>query len=938
MALSEKDVDLLLDTGSIVAKSQAGRELSPRDQEMLSTGSKLFIYLASNVDPITRYKDIANHVTGEGLDVFCKSVPPSTLEDTAKEVVRLIAEEKRQKRTKELREYLVDLLHQYYKKNPVFTWADITPGDRKDFEELADLEKIANEYQAYLEIREEAGLPPEGENKEGKGEEKGDVVAEKPEGVKEELVTNNNQVIAANLAMYLADKEALENQINTVFKDRLEKDRLLIRQMVEVMIAKKQAEILLSRADQQTNQVIQEIGVTDPKNPPLSAIDQTSQAIVEASIVQTGIPFTPSQVTAAAALFTTASVAGLVDLTNPTSISETAQFVLATNPNYHTPATDAFREIEKNFVQTPSANNINTSQTQVTPDLAVDLSQTHLSEVEIESEKAFFVFSAPLLDRVENMQKIAQDFSTGVLTNPQTEIVMAHLNGNITQQQEIELAKILIATNLVTRIAPTQAGAAVATVIEKLNPVNPFVDAATVRVVSMGLDIKSVDKHLSQKPTSKLAQFFRQNPNVLLRLRAGSQHLENPKFDLGQEIKSPALGNFGRRIQSFTNRVSGILPGKTSQIFNAITHPGQFIQSKIGNFIGNQLVGRFKSFLIEKAGAKIANESFKRAAQFVLKEGLQKGLEKVASFAIAKIGGTALVAGLSAALGVSTGGVSLVIQAAVMAAMWVGEKTLGLIKKMANGLAQAMTDEDFDGKAVFAAPLIALAGLGGVLGSLAAATAVAASSAAIIIMGSTFVGFLLYISVITVAPIITTIAHLESGISDTSRVGVIGGSPPALLPPGVLPDSCPNGPPVTGFGITQGPGVGSHTSGWGINIAGVAFVSQGQAIDYGTPMNTPVSATHDGQAYYYQEGDNQPNGYGNYVAIIGSCPNAATGQTIQFLTTYAHLNAGNINRGGPTAVTRGQMIGLTDNTGHSTGPHLHYEIFGLGDINRYVGP
>jgi murein DD-endopeptidase MepM/ murein hydrolase activator NlpD len=654
---------------------------------------------------------------------------------------------------------------------------------------------------------------------------------------------------------------------------------------------------------------------------------------------------------AAVALITTAALAGVVDLGNSVSLNEIVQAAI---PKLNTAVSQAYQEIEANLILTPIPRYDDTNHPQIFPNVSLDITKISLPASSVENPP-IVVLSAPELDRAETATATAKKYSEAVLLNKSTDSVMAVLNGNFTSSQETELSAALVADDLVSRIAPTVNGASAATVIDKLSPVNPFVTGAVVRLASQGLQSSVLQQKIATDPTSKTAQFFQKNPRLLVHTITGLNKLEDTaRFDLGKEIsthiakkaagegtlpptvRSPnppgPLSGISRQFQSITNRVSGLLPGKAGQFFNAVAHPFQFVQGKIGNFIGNQVVGRFKNWLAEKVVSKIANETLKKAAGFVLKKGLQEGVKLLAKEGLKR--GLQAVAQLANI----APGAGLLIAAAIEVGSWLLEKTFGLVKNTINGLSRALPGEDFDGKALIAAPLIALAGIGGVLGSLAAATAAAASSAAIVIMGSAAAGFFLYMTVITVAPIITTIAHLESGISDTSRVGVIGEGSPALLPPGPLPDSCPQGSPQSGYGVTQGPNIGSHTSGWGINIAGVAFISEGEAIDYGTPMNTPIYATHDGQAYYYQQYDNPPDGYGNYVAIIGNCPNPATGQTIQFLTTYAHLNAGNISRGGPTTVARGQMIGLSDNSGHSTGPHLHYEIFGLGDINRYVGP
>ena len=62
--------------------------------------------------------------------------------------------------------------------------------------------------------------------------------------------------------------------------------------------------------------------------------------------------------------------------------------------------------------------------------------------------------------------------------------------------------------------------------------------------------------------------------------------------------------------------------------------------------------------------------------------------------------------------------------------------------------------------------------------------------------------------------------------------------------------------------------------------------------------------------------------YGNYVVI-----SHGTGNT----TLYAHMSSIKVSVG--TYVQQGQTIGITGSTGHSTGPHLHYEVM-INGVNQ----
>ncbi len=94
-----------------------------------------------------------------------------------------------------------------------------------------------------------------------------------------------------------------------------------------------------------------------------------------------------------------------------------------------------------------------------------------------------------------------------------------------------------------------------------------------------------------------------------------------------------------------------------------------------------------------------------------------------------------------------------------------------------------------------------------------------------------------------------------------------------------------------------------------------------EGIDIAASLKTPIYATAPGivkRAF--------TNGaYGKFIEIEHDAG---------FMTRYAHLSEIHVKKG--DAIQAGDKIGLTGNTGRSTGPHLHYEILiGKKPVNPY---
>lgn len=98
-------------------------------------------------------------------------------------------------------------------------------------------------------------------------------------------------------------------------------------------------------------------------------------------------------------------------------------------------------------------------------------------------------------------------------------------------------------------------------------------------------------------------------------------------------------------------------------------------------------------------------------------------------------------------------------------------------------------------------------------------------------------------------------------------------------------------------------------------------------MDFSAPTGTPIYATGDGVVF---RADQRSAGYGKHVRI-----NHGFG----YKTLYAHMSKINVRQG--QRVKRGDLIGFVGNTGRSSGPHLHYEVFKddkrINPINFYYG-
>lgn len=143
---------------------------------------------------------------------------------------------------------------------------------------------------------------------------------------------------------------------------------------------------------------------------------------------------------------------------------------------------------------------------------------------------------------------------------------------------------------------------------------------------------------------------------------------------------------------------------------------------------------------------------------------------------------------------------------------------------------------------------------------------------------------------------VTADTLVTTGEIASISAAVIIGNPPV---------SCPVGWPVAPGGVTQGAYTSGHTH------------ANSEAVDIGSVgFSTTISARHSGTVQY-TSGTGAAD-FGNSVEVVSNCDG------VPFYSRYSHMSSVFVQPG--DLVTPGTPLGLTGDTGQSSGPHLHYEF------------
>jgi|GEM_PF-1542412 murein DD-endopeptidase MepM/ murein hydrolase activator NlpD len=715
----------------------------------------------------------------------------------------------------------------------------------------------------------------------------------------------NTTVDAALLAQLVDDmnQSTLEEDLKNALPNYSLDQQKLITRLVNESIKKNQAAALLKDQQAQTalKQLKPEVDKLDSKSNPRNKIIQSATAIVRSATASTG--FTEAQKETALKSF----VSSVLTTDNPTN-PEILGLLLATsltvsNPNYAktSSAAKAFQQVsqavrpatDKDYQQnllTPNPSLIIDTHTNTVIDTTklptskeletkkiLESSQQELKEILDQTvHNDLTEFTLPIEEAKQELEKIENNPAALKISH------QLSLPEEISNQQ---VKEIIQDTN---RLSPhilqtSSSGGEKAAAITKENPKNTDVSEQAIKLYGLGL-----------RPETLALDSTTLTPRQTYALNQQLNRLN--QSNLGKEIFEP-LGKAGQAFQTITNKVTGKLPEKIATPLNYALHPVQSVKGYLGRRAGKYLGKKiYKAF-----AKKVSNKTARLVAKTLLREGVKKG-----TVTLVKLGLRGAIGAAEVALGAT--GIGAIVVVAFEAVMFVGKKLVQGIQKVA----ESLWGEKIKARDLLLLPAAGVMAVGGALTSLGTATVAAASSATGIIIASSVAGIFVYVAALTVAPLISTIAQLEM---QPTFQGIGNPGDPDYIPPvptGPIPPGCPSGWPTRSGYITQGP----HTSSTHYGA---------EAIDVGVGMGTPIYSTHPGRAVAGRNGS-----YGNYVDVYGICAG------INFATRYAHMPV--MPFSGEKVVAAGEQIGVVNNTGNSTGSHLHYDIRGgaLGDINQFL--
>ena len=370
-----------------------------------------------------------------------------------------------------------------------------------------------------------------------------------------------------------------------------------------------------------------------------------------------------------------------------------------------------------------------------------------------------------LTDQLARSQQEIAQFTHRLSTQPQTRKIISQVHPQITSQdisQTTRLYQKHLPSNQQKIFLPftSQKAEQIASATEIFDPQT----ATIIRAYNQGLTSQDIDT-LTTQPTIRLSSSQQQR---LLLVKARLLQLEQSSPSPEIQPQSPSsLTQFFHRLP-FGKALNYIPSGRFTKTLQVVLHPRSAISSYLGRRYGKRLAISF----YKRFASKITNKSARFVAKSVLRQGLKGGLETASKLLTKKattwLASKGIALGAEAALG-STG-VGLI----AVAAIEVGKFAIKIVKKGINSLqsvAVSLWGEKIKAQDILTAPLAFFAtlasGFTAAVSLAGSAMATAATSAGLTIGISAAIAFLLYLTAFTTAPLISTIAQLQSSTSSS---------------------------------------------------------------------------------------------------------------------------------------------------------------------------
>lgn len=448
-------------------------------------------------------------------------------------------------------------------------------------------------------------------------------------------------------------------------------------------------------------------------------------------------------------------------------------------------------------------------------------------------------------------------------------------------------------------INPTAPAVRTAAVLETTHSQSREVSPEVVVLSGLGLTPEKFSKLEEFAKSEKgantpLGELRRNQPDVFDQVHSQLKNLHNSK--LAQEIEPKAISGISANFNKLSPRIQGI----ARVVIDPVGTARNWINRKIGENIGKELIKNTSSALAQKIGSYLIKDGLENGVKALVADSTKKIVLEAAKKIGFSIAGDSLAAGLGAWLSIPTAGASLLIAAAFIAVQETFKATFGVVQKIAkSAFGEEIKTQDLAavGGIILSGAFVAGASVFGGIRLVGAATKTAFISAlGILLITVTVIG--LYLGMIfMVAPILSTLVQLDSVEKvDYSKFATSSGG---------LLTGCINWPTKGHYLLIQGEdGLGcTHNK------------NHLQAADILAPEGSDFVAVAPGTVTFA----GVMGTYGN-AAIINSTTGNGTADVL-----YAHMTE--INVGAGQHVQAGDTVGLVGGTG-GWKAHIHYEFLG----------